>query len=212
MEIKIEKAKIKDGKEIAFLQRDVWFQTYPNKKAGITKSDIKNRFIDMDKKVERWKQNIKNQKENELILVAKAENKIVGFCVATKRFKENNITAIYIDPAFQRQGIGSMFMKKIFSWFGDKKVYVLVAEYNKKAVNFYKKFGFVDTGKRIKEEFLKMKSGNYIIEVEFVWRNKKSPKHECFRGYLKNTRHQSIYYSFCGLGNPKFQHPSIGPV
>lgn len=171
MEIKIEKAKVKYAKEIAFLQRDVWFQTYPSKKAGITKSDIKNRFVDMDKKVEKWKQNIRDKKENELILVASAEDRIVGFCVVTKKSKENNLTAIYIDPAFQRQGIGSMFMKKIFSWFGDKKkVYVLVAEYNKKAINFYKKFGFVDTGKRIKEEFLKMKSGNYIIEAEFVWK------------------------------------------
>ncbi len=172
-DIKIVNAKPKDAKELAFLQKEVWMKTYPNKKVGITKDDIKFRFSDMDKKVSNWQKNITNKKQDELILVAKSKGLVVGFCVATKKKRENTVTALYIDSKFQRQGIGSLFLSKVFSWFTrEKQITVFVAEYNKKAINFYKKYGFVDTGKRIKEDFFKMKSGNYIIEALLVFEKK----------------------------------------
>lgn len=169
MEIKINKAIIKDAQSIACIQRDAWLQTYPNKKAKITLDDIKYRFSNMEKKYERWKECLKNKKRNELILVAKNDNQTVGFCIATKSKIENNITAIYVSPNFQAKGIGKLLMQKALIWLGEKKdISVLVAEYNINAIMFYKKFGFVDTGERIKEEFLKMKSGNYIFESKFI--------------------------------------------
>jgi len=47
-----------------------------------------------------------------------------------------------------------------------KHTIVQVAVYNYKAIKFYKSFGFMDTGKRISNPKLKMKSGAIISEME----------------------------------------------
>jgi len=61
-----------------------------------------------------------------------------------------------------------MFWTKIQEFFAkDKKTIVQVADYNDKAIAFYQKLGFVDTGKRFTNEKHKMPiSGNCIPEME----------------------------------------------
>ena len=49
-----------------------------------------------------------------------------------------------------------------------KDTYVDVAEYNQRAIDFYTKLGFVDTGRRHQEERFRMKSGAIITEMEMV--------------------------------------------
>jgi ribosomal protein S18 acetylase RimI-like enzyme len=50
----------------------------------------------------------------------------------------------YPYPTFPSSGIGKMLVEKILSWLGnEKKIKLNVAVYNKKAIKFYEKLGFV---------------------------------------------------------------------
>lgn len=72
-------------------------------------------------------------------------------------------------PEFQGLGIGKMLWKKANEFLDPKKdTFVQVADYTENAINFYKKIGFVETGKRIENESQKFKSGAVISQIEMV--------------------------------------------
>ena len=66
-----------------------------------------------------------------------------------------------------------MFWKKAKEFFDKSKdIIVQVAIYNKQAISFYKKLGFIDTGKRFSDEKYKMPiSGAVIPEIEMILKN-----------------------------------------
>jgi len=63
-----------------------------------------------------------------------------------------------------------MMWERVKEFFGNEKdAIVEVATYNDQAINFYKKLGFVDTGKRFSQENHKMPiSGAYIPEMRMI--------------------------------------------
>lgn len=173
MDIKIVRSGPEDVYEIRRVQKLTWLDTYPNKKAGITLADIKAVFENDDrpegrKRMEKRKERYK--KPNLRIWVAKRDKKIIGFCAATKKKEQNRIQAIYVLPNCQRTGVGKALIERAFDWLGkDKDIFVNVASYNKKAIGFYKKFGFVETGRRgVFDEAAKLPSGKSIPEIEMV--------------------------------------------
>lgn len=140
--IEINPATTKDAVGIFLVQRTTWLATYPNKEFGVTRSWIKSHFADKKKRVARWKKGIKESKDRR-IWVAKNGNRVIGFCVAGKLKDRHQIGAIYILPKYQRRDIGRTLITQAFDWLGKRrKIYVGVAPYNKKAISFYKKFGF----------------------------------------------------------------------
>ncbi len=75
--------------------------------------------------------------------VAQIDNKIVGFASATMEDWKNMLQAIYILPEYQGKGIGKNLLNKVFDFFKDwEEIYLKVASYNQKAINFYQNFGF----------------------------------------------------------------------
>ncbi|WP_457636280.1 ribosomal protein S18-alanine N-acetyltransferase [Persephonella sp.] len=73
-------------------------------------------------------------------------NKIIGFFAGEIIFSEGSITMIALKKEFQGKGIG----RYLLDWFvglskekGVKNVWLEVSDKNKKAVRFYKKYGFV---------------------------------------------------------------------
>lgn len=79
------------------------------------------------------------------------DNKMVGGVIV---FKNNNVTytlgSIFIDPAFQNQGIGQQIILKIEGKFPNAKKWVLDTPYlSFRNHYFYEKMGYVKTG----EEF-----------------------------------------------------------
>lgn len=72
-------------------------------------------------------------------------------------------------PEYQGLGLGRVLWeeaKKIFD--SQKDIIVHVASYNNKAINFYKKLGFVSTGKIFFDERFKMRNGAIIPELEMI--------------------------------------------
>ncbi|HYD91952.1 MAG TPA: GNAT family N-acetyltransferase [Flavobacterium sp.] len=169
MSITVTDAEIKDVLGIRKVFYETWLVTYPNEELGITRDDIEDRYKDAftKEKLKKQEDQIKNLPANQKLLVAKDADKVVGVCRIIKHEDKNQLQAIYVLPQYQGKGIGKMFWNEALRFFDkDKPTFVEVATYNTKAIEFYKKLGFSDTGKRIHDENFRMKSGNILPEME----------------------------------------------
>lgn len=167
--IRIVEPDIKDARATIEVQYKTWLDTYPNEKVGITIDDIEDRYknaFDVEK-IKRREQIIVNPEPNEKFIIAKDKDKVVGVCFGMISDDKNQLQMIYVLPEYQGKGIGMMLWKSILSFFDKSKdVYVELADYNEKAISFYKKIGFIDTGKRFSDERFRMKSGSILTEME----------------------------------------------
>lgn len=173
MKIKIRHSVPDDVYGIRKVQKVTWLKTYPNSEEGITVEDIEKKFrIDETSEGKKRFEKKKNRYEdrNIGIWVAEEEEKIIGFCMAMRKGKYNRVGAIYVLPAYQGKGLGRLLIEKAFGWLGNKKnILVNVARYNKQAIDFYKKFGFIETGKGgALDDAAKLPSGKLIPEIELI--------------------------------------------
>jgi len=169
--IVIAPASSEDTKDIQDVFYKTWLDTYPNAEAGITVDDIEDRYKDaftedtLRKRAER----ISNPPEGEILLVAKENDRTIGLCRVVISDTENRIQAIYVLPEYQGKGIGRKLWEEARKLFDpEKNIHVAVATYNTNAIEFYRRLGFEDTGKRWTDEKLKMKSGSVIPEMEMI--------------------------------------------
>jgi ribosomal protein S18 acetylase RimI-like enzyme len=169
MEIEINEAKTDDIFGISDVQKESWLATYPNEEFGITRKDILSEDFHNKDRIKKRSEIIKDLKSNTKFFVAKKEEKVIGYCCAQKFKDFNKIKSIYILPNFQKMGIGKRLLNKAFDFFNDNKsVKLSVAIYNKNAINFYEKLGFVK-GERFEHNpegpFI---SGKEIPEIEMI--------------------------------------------
>ena len=85
--------------------------------------------------------------------IAEEDGKIVGFVFADPEwysyYGNKYVFAIHeivVDPKYQGRGIGTALMKKMLEEAREREVELWVGERNKKAQEFYKKFGFKPAG------------------------------------------------------------------
>jgi GNAT superfamily N-acetyltransferase len=209
--IKILKAKPENVRGIQNVYYKTWLATYPNKKYRITAEDIEYKFKDRSKKEEIGKRiaKIKKQSKNDLQLVAKEGNKIVGVCGVEKDASRNKLRSIYVLPTYQGHGIGKMFWNRVQRFFDPRKdIVVHVASYNKNAIAFYERCGFKDTKKRFTDERHKMRNGAIIPEMELIIKrktdnnttNKMKTSKEVIE-YLKKNIDRKDYTTFFTAGS-----------
>lgn len=169
--IKIVPPTIDDAIGSIEVQYKAWLATYPNEKHGITIDDIEHRYKDafVGERLEKRKKVISNPPSNEKVLLAKDGEKVVGMCYVVMKEDKNQLQAIYVLPEYHGKGIGTQLWEEARKFFDPAKdIYVEVVDYNEKAINFYKKLGFVDTGRRFQDERFRMKSGAIFTEMEMV--------------------------------------------
>lgn len=84
------------------------------------------------------------------------------------RLNKNEIEKLYVEPQFQNQGIGAELLKFAVDVMNCDSLWAL--EYNKRAIAFYQKHGFVLTGDKIIEDewvpLLKMSKSNHCYEIQ----------------------------------------------
>lgn len=147
-----------------------WMASCPNDQIGITKEDIEEYFKDRgnpDQLAARVA-HLSALPPNELFLVAKKSDQIIGVCRVIIRERVNQLQSIYVLPEYQGQGVGSVLWSNAYKFLDSaKETIVQVATYNEQAIAFYRSLGFVDTGRRFTEERHRMpKSGVFIPEME----------------------------------------------
>lgn len=170
-EIKILDAVPEDSLGITNVFYKSWLATYPNAEKGITIEDIEHSYKDdfSEEKISELKELIRNLPNNKKRLVAKKGDLIVGSCTVIRNENNNNLRTLYVLPEFQNKGIGKRLWEKAMEFFDPKNdTFVQVADYTENAINFYKKLGFVDTGKRTPQESGPFKSGAVITDMEMI--------------------------------------------
>ena len=161
-----------DDDGIRYVQHQTWLATYPNEELGITREDINARFVNVDRATLSRritnKQRI-NTDPSQHIWIAKEEQNIVGFCIAIKETFSGHVQAIYVLPAYQGRGIGRGLLQTALDWLGDRwPVTLAVATYNKKAMAFYRTFGFEINREFAKNSVAQLPSGVTIPQIEMV--------------------------------------------
>lgn len=172
----IKKPLPEDARSVQELLYHTWLATYPNEEFGITIDDIEDRFKNRfrGEELEKREKYYANVPENEIILIAKEEKNVVGFCRASRFDDKNELIAIYVLPEYQGTGVGKLLWQQAKKHFDSgKDTIVQVASYNEKAIRFYEKLGFCDTGKRWADEKFRMKSGAVLPLMEMVIKVKK---------------------------------------
>lgn len=170
-QIEITSATFEDTKGIEEVRYKAWLATYPNKEIGITEGDIHDKFqiVFTPEELKKREERIKNIPPNSVCLVAKQHGKVLGFIRVSKEDVRNQLNAIYILPEMHGKGVGRALWENALQFIDNSKdTFVEVASYNKKAIEFYRKLGFIETGRHWQDEKFKMKSGNTLPEIEMV--------------------------------------------
>ncbi len=146
-----------------------WLATYPSEEVGITREDIEHRFegrFTDEALAKRWDR-MKHISDRH-ILLAKDNDTVAGVIVITNTSDKNQLQAIYLLPEYQGKGIGKMLWQSAQQYIDPTKpTIVYCATYNAKAIAFYEKLGFRDTGRRWQDdETVRMKSGVIIPQLE----------------------------------------------
>lgn len=169
--IRISHVTPEDAREVQELLYEVWLDTYPNHELGILVSDIEFRFENTftEEALKQRADQITLTPKNELFLCAKDGKKIVGICRPVKYEDRNQLYTTYVLPEYQQQGIGTLLWKEAEKFLDPTRdTFVEVAVYNTSAIQFYKKLGFKDTGKRFEDEKFRMQSGSVIPEMVMI--------------------------------------------
>lgn len=170
-DIQIVSPTLEDAIGSIEVQYKAWLATYPNEKVGITVDDVEHRYKGAftGERLDKRKKLITNPEPNEKFIIAKDGNRVVGMCYGLLKEDRNQLQAIYILPDYHSRGIGTKLWEEMNKFFNKTNdTYVEVADYNEKAINFYKKLGFVETGRRFQEERFRMKSGAILPEMEMA--------------------------------------------
>jgi ribosomal protein S18 acetylase RimI-like enzyme len=165
----VSRATPEDVASIQDVLYRVWLTTYPNKALGITVADIEEMFKDRnsDEALARIRERISSA--SEITFVAKENGKVVGVCRVIRREDKDVMESIYVLPEYQRLGIGSAIWREIEKLLdSNRKIIVQVATYNTDAIEFYKRCGFRDTGKRWEEKKFRLRSGTAVPAMEML--------------------------------------------
>lgn len=78
--------------------------------------------------------------------VCEINNQIVGFSIVDLR--EKNVWALFLDPNFEKKGIGQQLHKLMLDWYfaQTNETIWLGTEYNTRAEGFYRKAGWKEVG------------------------------------------------------------------
>ena len=144
-----------DLDDIARVRETSWIATYPNEEHGITELIIRRRLLNKTVPVDREERarNLSNAiaNENKLNLIVTIDGgAVIGFLFGEKFETYNELHAMYIEPDHQRKGAGHALMKHFVGWCDSTKNTKLhVVQYNVRAIEFYKKWGFEISEKRL---------------------------------------------------------------
>lgn len=148
--IQISKPNPEDAEAIHEMIKASWYATYINKEIGITKEDLDVSYTPEieENQVKAFRNRAENPTENDISLVAKDGSEVIGF--ARFRIKDDMVewVSLYAHPDYFGKGVGTALWqeaKKLLPL--DKPISVEVATYTK-AVDFYKKLGFIETGEK----------------------------------------------------------------
>jgi len=136
-----------------------------------------------DGEIKRWYKLKTKSFFNKYYAVFNEEDRLIGY-LGIKRIRRifrDSVLGIVLDPNYMNQGYGTeillYFLKYYFNQMKMRKMYLEVAEFNKRAYRVYKKLGFKTIGYYLDEFFnpnLDLSNKSYLeAKSSFVISNKK---------------------------------------
>jgi RimJ/RimL family protein N-acetyltransferase len=121
--------------------------------------------------IEEEKAWIQAQEENGLVLVAEVNQTIIGLLSfrlsTTKKFRHKGVFGMSIQESHTNQGIGRMFIKKLLEWAKEdgrvEKITLEVFSNNERAIHLYKKLGFKEEGRLVRNA--KIGPNEYVDDI-----------------------------------------------
>ncbi|MDZ5253958.1 GNAT family N-acetyltransferase [Clostridium sp. LIBA-8841] len=155
MDLNIREANINDFKEISNIRKMI----------GVRENILSNN----DEKAEKIKERILNKRKEEYWYVAELGDKVIGLAIlnghCNPRKKHVASITLMVDSSYQNKGVGKMLMDKLIDLGEELNIIRLelsVFRDNYKAINLYKKFGFLEEGIKVKSA---LKNGEYTDEL-----------------------------------------------
>ncbi|WP_028399928.1 GNAT family N-acetyltransferase [Ectobacillus panaciterrae] len=138
MNYKVRRMQAADIPDVQHIAKMSWYDTYE----GMIPREVQDHFLDYAYSDEMMHRRVAHT----LMFVAEADGKIVGFAnfPHVNEEKEMELSAIYLLPAYQEQGIGTALLEAgLQAVQNAQKVYVNVESENQKGKRFYEARGFV---------------------------------------------------------------------
>jgi GNAT superfamily N-acetyltransferase len=144
----IEEAVPQDATGIYEVMRATWIATYPVPPLGISEDDIRA-IVERDPaaRIERWKSALSAQ--DHPFFVARDRARILGYVApfVDPETEHQRLGALYVLPEYQGRGLGGALLSAALEAIGpERDVYLHVASFNIRAIDFYRRHGFVETG------------------------------------------------------------------
>jgi ribosomal protein S18 acetylase RimI-like enzyme len=147
-----------DSPGIGQVLYQAWRAAYVSEEYGITLEKIEESFKGYDSK---------ERIEERAAQIAKGGEMVIGICRMLKMERHGELQTLYVLPDYWGKGIGPSLWKLAQPKFDrDKDIYVYVVVYNARAIRFYQKQGFVDTGVRKEWSKLKFPVMEMIIKAQ----------------------------------------------
>ncbi len=147
----VDHARPEDAEAILTVKREAWLSSYPDKKQGVTVEDIRKKFTDEElaEGIKNWQSALASEKPDgdRWTYVARVGGKVLG---AASPFIDSDgkrwLGMMYVSPDAQHKGIGGSLLRAAIEWHAHNDIYLNVVSYNQNAIDFYKHFGFQETG------------------------------------------------------------------
>jgi len=88
-----------------------------------------------------------NKRDRLIVYVAEYKNENIGYCIASVDGLIGEIDSLFIKTEYRSQGVGEELMILALQWLEKQNcetIRVSIAEGNENALNFYRRFGFME--------------------------------------------------------------------
>lgn len=151
----VEAAVPADAEVLRHIQAETWYATYVSAEHGVTQEGLKL-FQDGEngergeRRIASWRNQIATAGDStHAVFMARTGGRAVGFIAPSFMNGQWRVGALYVLPEAQGAQAGSALMRRALQWLGGgRDLYCHVAEYNDRAIRFYRRFGFELTGRR----------------------------------------------------------------
>lgn len=148
----VREMELKDINAVDKVRQNSWLDSYVSAERGVTAELINDYFTHRQKKQNKAEKLKIIQTElddvNTYTMVATIEDgRVVGMIFGKKTSaSEATLGALYLEPSYIGKGNVRLLVDGFIEWLGKGVECVLfVVGYNKRAIDFYKKYGFQET-------------------------------------------------------------------
>jgi ribosomal protein S18 acetylase RimI-like enzyme len=146
----------RDAEGMFRVLHESWLATYTTPEIGLTRKDIEEKHAGAAKEsqIAAFASRARSRPQNDTTLVAKEGDEVIGFLRATTGESIIEIRSLYVLPEHTSMGIGTALWDRALTFLPPHLPVVVDVATNTRAVGFYERLGFQDTGQRMIEEGL----------------------------------------------------------